>query len=89
MQIIDSIDKLLKIKCDNKTIELYTKINFSSSKSKHINIKFLKVKSLEWSGDNRAYQHRFYIGESIHQGLSAQGISLVCDEYGGGGSSFG
>ena len=42
--IVDGIDRPLKINCDNKAIELYSKNNRSSSKSKHIDIKFLVVK---------------------------------------------
>ena len=38
------IEKPLRINCDNKTAELYSKNNRSSSKSKHIDIKFLVVK---------------------------------------------
>ncbi|RVX18298.1 Retrovirus-related Pol polyprotein from transposon TNT 1-94 [Vitis vinifera] len=38
------IEKPLRINCDNKTVELYSKNNRSSSKSKHIDIKFLVVK---------------------------------------------
>ncbi|KAL6318588.1 hypothetical protein AAG906_000666 [Vitis piasezkii] len=38
------IEKPLRINCDNKTLELYSKNNRSSSKSKHIDIKFLVVK---------------------------------------------
>ena len=34
----------MRINCDNKAVELYSKNNRSSSKSKHIDIKFLVVK---------------------------------------------
>ena len=44
MHIVDDIEKPLRINCDNKTIELYSKNNKSSSKSKHIDLKFLVVK---------------------------------------------
>ncbi|KAG6503123.1 hypothetical protein ZIOFF_035413 [Zingiber officinale] len=44
LQIIDGIDKPLRIYCDNKAAELYAKNNRSTSKSKHIDIKFLAVK---------------------------------------------
>ena len=44
LRIVDGIEKPLRIKCDNKVVELYSKNNRSSSKSKHINIKFLVVK---------------------------------------------
>ena len=44
LRIIDGIEKPLRINCDNKAAELYFKNNRSSSKSKHIDIKFLVVK---------------------------------------------
>ncbi|RVW50974.1 Retrovirus-related Pol polyprotein from transposon TNT 1-94 [Vitis vinifera] len=44
LRIVDGIEKPLRINCDNKVVELYSKNNRSSSKSKHINIKFLVVK---------------------------------------------
>ena len=44
LRIVDGIEKPLRINCDNKTAELYSKNNQSSSKSKHIDIKFLVVK---------------------------------------------
>ena len=44
LQIVDGIEKSLRINCDNKVAELYSKNNRSSSKSKHIDIKFLVVK---------------------------------------------
>ena len=44
LKIVDEIERPLKINCDNKATELYAKNNRSSSKSKHIDIKFLVVK---------------------------------------------
>ena len=44
LRIIDGIEKPLRINCDNKATKLYSKNNWSSSKSKHIDIKFLVVK---------------------------------------------
>ena len=44
LQIIEGINKPLRINCDNKAADLYSKNNRSSSKSKHIDIKFLVVK---------------------------------------------
>ncbi|RVW25652.1 Retrovirus-related Pol polyprotein from transposon TNT 1-94 [Vitis vinifera] len=44
LRIVDGIEKPLRINCDNKATELYYKNNQSSSKSKHIDIKFLVVK---------------------------------------------
>ena len=47
LHIIDGIDKPLRINCDNKAAELYSKNNRSSLKSKHIDIKFLVVKEFK------------------------------------------
>ena len=44
LRIVDGIEKPLRINCDNKAAELYSKNNWSLSKSKHIDIKFLVVK---------------------------------------------
>ena len=44
LRIVDGTKKPLRINCDNKAVELYFKNNRSSSKSKHIDIKFLVVK---------------------------------------------
>ena len=44
LRIVDGIEKPLRINCDNKAAELYSKNNQSLSKSKHIDIKFLVVK---------------------------------------------
>ncbi|KAL6348428.1 hypothetical protein AAG906_005736 [Vitis piasezkii] len=44
LRIVDGIEKPLRINCDNKVAELYSKNNRSLSKSKHIDIKFLVVK---------------------------------------------
>ena len=42
--IVDGIEKPLRIKCNNKVAELYSNNNKISSKSKHIDLKFLVVK---------------------------------------------
>nr|CAN80758.1 hypothetical protein VITISV_019822 [Vitis vinifera] len=44
LRIVDGIEKPLRINYDNKAAEFYSKNNRSSSKSKHIDIKFLVVK---------------------------------------------
>ncbi|PKU76168.1 Retrovirus-related Pol polyprotein from transposon TNT 1-94 [Dendrobium catenatum] len=44
LHIVDGIERPLKINCDNKAAELYSKNNRNSSKLKHIDIKFLVVK---------------------------------------------
>ncbi|KAF7152393.1 hypothetical protein RHSIM_Rhsim01G0098800 [Rhododendron simsii] len=43
-QFVSNIEKPLRIYCDNKAAELYSKNDKSSSKSKHIDIKFLVIK---------------------------------------------
>lgn len=50
LQIIDNIDRLLRINYDNKAIKLFSKNNHGLSKSKHIDIKFLVVKKRVQSG---------------------------------------
>ena len=44
LRIVNGIKKPLRINCDNKAAKLYSKNNRSSSKSRHIDIKFLVVK---------------------------------------------
>ena len=44
LHIVEGIERPLRINYDNKAAELYSKNNKSSSKSKHIDIKFLVVK---------------------------------------------
>ena len=44
LRIVDGIEKLLRINCDNKAAKLYSKNNRSSSKSKHVDMKSLVVK---------------------------------------------
>ena len=44
LRIVDSIERSLKLFCDNKSTVLYSTNNRSSTKSKHIDIKFLVVK---------------------------------------------
>lgn len=50
LQIVDGIDKSLKMNCNNRVVELYSKNNWSSSKLKHIDIKFLVVNKRVQSG---------------------------------------
>ena len=42
--MVDGIDRPLKIYCDNNSAVLYSNSNSSSTKSKHIDIKFLAVR---------------------------------------------
>ena len=44
LRIVEGIERSLKIYCDNKSAVLYSNKNKSSTKSKHIDIKFLIVK---------------------------------------------
>jgi len=44
LQIVEEIERPLKLYCDNKLVVLYSNNNRSSTKSKHIDIKFLVVK---------------------------------------------
>jgi hypothetical protein len=44
LHIVDTIKLPLKIHCDNSSAVLYSNNNRSSSKSKHIDIKFLTLK---------------------------------------------
>lgn len=43
-RIVDTITKPLKLLCDNSAAVLFSKINKSGSRSKHIDIKYLKVR---------------------------------------------
>ena len=47
---MDSIERPLKLYCDNNSAVLYSNNNRSSTKSKHIDIKFLVVKERVQSG---------------------------------------
>ena len=47
---MEGIEKPLKLYCDNKSAVLYFNNNMSSSRSKHIDIKFLVVKERVQSG---------------------------------------
>ena len=44
LQIVEGIERPLRLYCDNKSVVLYSNNNRSSTKSKHIDIKFLVVK---------------------------------------------
>ena len=47
---MEGIERPLKLYCDNKSAVLYSNNNRSSTKSKHIDIKFLVVKERVQSG---------------------------------------
>ena len=44
LRIMEGIERPLKLYCDNKSAVLYSNNNRSSSRSKHIDIKFLVMK---------------------------------------------
>jgi len=44
LKIVEGIERPLKLYCNNKSVVLYSNNNRSSTKSKHIDIKFLVVK---------------------------------------------
>jgi hypothetical protein len=50
LHIVDTIKLPLKLYCDNSSAVLYSNNNRSSSKSKHIDIKFLTMKERVQSG---------------------------------------
>ncbi|KAH9793735.1 hypothetical protein KPL71_004641 [Citrus sinensis] len=50
LRILEGVERPLKIFCDNKSAVLYSNNNRSSTKSKHIEIKFLVVKERVQSG---------------------------------------
>ena len=50
LRIVESVEKPLKLFCDNRAAVLYANNNRSSSKSKHIDIKFLIVKERVQNG---------------------------------------
>jgi hypothetical protein len=50
MRIVNTIKLPLKLYCDNSSALLYSNNNRSSSKSKHIDIKFIAVKERVQSG---------------------------------------
>ena len=47
---MEGIERPLKLYCDDKSVVLYSNNNRSSTKSKHIDIKFLVVKERVLSG---------------------------------------
>ena len=56
LRIVNTIERPLKIFCDNNSTVLYSNNNRSSEKSKHIDIKFLIVKERVQSGQ-LSHQH--------------------------------
>ena len=50
LHMVKGIERRLKLYCDNNSAVLYSNNNKSSSKSKHIDIKFLVVKEIVQNG---------------------------------------
>jgi len=68
LRVVDDIEKPLKIYCDNNLVVLYSNNNKSSTKSKHIDIKFLVVKESSRKIDfYRTYRNKVYANRPINQ----------------------
>ena len=68
---MDGIESPLKIFCDDKSAVLYSNDNRSSTKSKHIDIKFLVVKKRVQSGQV-SIEHigiNFMVADPLTKGL--------------------
>ena len=84
LQVVVGIDRPILIYCDNKAAELYSKNNRSSSKSKHIDIKFLVVKervqnsqvSIEYISTD------LIVADPLTKGLPHKSIQGACGSYG-------
>ncbi|KAL5736760.1 hypothetical protein ACOSP7_031245 [Xanthoceras sorbifolium] len=71
LHILNGIERPLKLFCDNKSAVLYSNNNRSSSKSKHIDIKFLVVNERVQSGQI-SIEHistNFMIADTLTKGL--------------------
>ena len=90
LQIVDGIERLLRLYCDNKSTVLYSNNNRSSSKSKHIDIKFLIVKEriqvgqlfIDYIGTNSMIADQLTKGVSpkvIHKHVAHMGVVLFDD----------
>ena len=88
LRIVDGIERPLKLFCDNKSAVLYSNNNRSSTKSKHIDIKFLVVKervqsgqlSIEHIGTNSMVTDSFTKGlppKVFHEHTAHMGVVLV------------
>ena len=71
LQIIEGINKMLRINCDNKAAELYSKNNRSSSKSKHIDYKCGQV----------VVKERVQSGQVFHQNQTDTGCKRKSSEW--------
>jgi len=68
---LENVERPLKLYCDNKSAVLYSNNNKSSTKSKHIDIKFLVVKERVQSGHISIEQieTNFMIADPLTKGL--------------------
>ena len=89
---MDSIERPLKIYCDNNSAVLYSNNNRSSMKSKHIDIKFLVVKervqsrqvTIEHIGTNSMIADSLTKGlppKFFHEHTAHMGVVLVDDVH--------
>ncbi|KAH9656751.1 hypothetical protein KPL70_022797 [Citrus sinensis] len=90
LRILEGVEKPLKIFCDNKSSVLYFNNNRSSTKSKHIDIKFLVVKervqsgqiSIEHIGTNSMIADPLTKGlppKVVHEHTACMGVILLED----------
>ena len=80
LKIVESIERPLKLYCDNKSTILYSNNNRSSTKSKHIDIKFLVVKERVQSGQI-SIEHlgtNSMIADPLTKGLPLKVFSWAC-----------
>ena len=74
LRILSGIKRPLKLYCDNKSAVLYSNNNRSSSKSRHIDVKFLIVKETIQSG-HIFIEHigtNFMITDPLAKGLTSK-----------------
>ncbi|XP_057770721.1 secreted RxLR effector protein 161-like [Salvia miltiorrhiza] len=85
LRVLENVERPLKLFCDNKSAVLYSNNNKSSSKSKHIDIKFLVVKervqnkqiSIEHIGTNSMIADPFTKGlppKVFHEHVARMGV---------------
>ena len=90
LRIVDGVDRPLKLYCDNKSAVLYSNNNMSSTKSKHIDIKFMVVKeriqniqlSIEHIGTNSMIADPLTKGlppKVFHEHTAHMGVGILCN----------
>ncbi|XP_073017971.1 secreted RxLR effector protein 161-like [Primulina eburnea] len=88
LRIVDGIEKPLRLHCDNKSAVMYSNNNRSSTKSKHIDIKFLVVKeriqsgklSIEHIGTNSMVADPLTKGlppKQFHEHIASMGVMSI------------